>query len=168
MNLKSNFLLLSIFLFWGCELEKSSNSIGENLVFVSNLKLNHIKDSEKKWQIVCKTSIINEKENILNCNEPEITIYKDKKISAIITGKTGVVNMLEKKSMIKSNVEIRSFSEDTKLYSNDLYFDSEKNRIWSYNGVKVIKNNIKTVAKGFIAKPDLSNIKFISHETQKI
>jgi len=125
-------------------------------------------NSEKKWNLFCKTSIMDEKNNILKCNFPKIIIYKDEKISAIIIGKNGILDMTKKIVMIKENVEINSLIENLHLYSNDLFFNSQKSEIWSYNGVKVIRNNIKTIAKGFIAKPDLSNIKFISHETKKI
>ncbi|PIS47759.1 MAG: LPS export ABC transporter periplasmic protein LptC [Elusimicrobia bacterium CG08_land_8_20_14_0_20_51_18] len=151
-----------------CRKEKSADNNMENMTFVKNFKLSEIKGTEKKWDIFCQSSLMNEAEGILKCTGPVISLYKDEKLSARITGENGILNMHEKKSFIKTDVEVRSLTEDVKLYSNDLFFDSGKSKIWSYNGVRVLRNNIETRANGFTAKPDLSKINFIRHETKKL
>jgi len=136
--------------------------------YISSLRLSSYDKGEKSWDLKCFSAEINEKTRELRCNNPQIFIIKGSKVTAEIYGKEGIIDLQNDKSFIKEKVRIHSKIQNLKLFSEKIYLDSKKNIVWSDSKVKVLTEKTETIAEGFTAKPDLSNVKFYRHETKKI
>jgi len=161
-------LILLSFFFTACANQNISVNPQPNKTLMYGLNISGFKKEIKNWDLYCDIAELNEKDKIIICKNSNITVFKNGLKSAKITGNYGFVNLNDKKSFIQDNVKVHSYTQDTDLYSNKLYFDSNKELIWSDEKVTVINKEIETKAMGFEAKPDLSIIKFFSHETKKI
>lgn len=161
-------LVLSIAILTGCSERRQANSTLSKNTVIRDLKLSTYNEGQKAWDLKCITAEVNEREKKINCFSPEIFLIKGSSVSAEIYGQEGIIDLNTNKSFIKNRVKIYSHEQELKLFTEKLYFDSGKNLLWSDSRVKVLTDRTETVAAGFTARPDLSNIKFYKHETKKI
>lgn len=162
-------LLISIaFFFISCSHPSNNTSINYEQTVIKNLTLNQIKKGIKSWQLNCKVALIDEAKNILNCKKTYIKIFKNSDVVSEITAETGIYNINQNRSQIDKNVVVNSYTENSILYTDKIYFDSNREVIYTDKTSKLIRDDVEIISEGFEAKADLSNIKFYKHTTRKI
>jgi len=138
--------------------------------FIKKFYFEHIKSSEKKWDIKCDIAFLEQSKNVFKCNNTIINVYSNGRKISYMKANSGYGELDNNSFYLKGNVFIISYSQNIELYSQLIHFDSEKEFIYSDFDTRVInkKENVEVNSKGFEAKSDLSNIKFFKHTTKKL
>lgn len=172
LNYKINFFKLFVtacFLFFlSCSAQKEEKNFEETSI--KKFFLTHMKNSEKKWDLYCFRAFLDQKQDKIKCYSTEISVYSDSTKISQITSRTGFGELSKESFYLKDDVKIISYSQGLELYCEKVYFDSQKEKIYSDLPTTVIKKkeNVEIKSMGFEAKSDLSNIKFFKHTTRKI
>ncbi|HOJ86825.1 MAG: LPS export ABC transporter periplasmic protein LptC [Elusimicrobiales bacterium] len=164
-------LLVNVCFFFfliSCSGEKEEKSFEETSM--KKFFLTHMKNSEKKWDLYCSRAFLDQKQDKIKCYSTEISVYSDSAKISQINSKTGFGELSKESFYLKDGVKIISYSQGLELYCEKVYFDSQKEKIYSDLPTTVIKKkeNVEIKSMGFEARSDLSNIKFFKHTTRKI
>jgi hypothetical protein len=167
--MKKFFLFIIISIFFSCQ-KKSGESPLDYKIHMSDFNLEHFSNGVKKWDLRCRKSVIDEKNNNILCYDTLINLFSDSKITTVIKGFKGFGDMNMENYYIEKDVSAVSFTESIRIYTQKLYFDSKKELIYSKTNTKIIKEKegIEIDSIGFEARSDLSNIKIFKHTTRKI
>ena len=161
-------VFLLAFLFNSCFEKKEEKTHLDT--FIKGFSLSHIKNGEKKWEIFCNSSWMNQKQDELKCYDSHILVYSDGKKISDIKSKTGYGELSKESFYLKDDVRVISYSQEAEVYCDKLYFDSKREIIYSDVRTRIIrkKEGVEIDSQGFEAKSDLSNIRFFKHTTKKI
>ncbi|MGN1058152.1 MAG: LPS export ABC transporter periplasmic protein LptC, partial [Candidatus Avelusimicrobium sp.] len=78
----------------------------------------------------------------------ELLLKEDGKDSARVSGDSGTFDYTQKLVTINGNAEIVSFTEDVVITTNRVFYDVNKDRIWSDDKTTVIRGGTKVTARG--------------------
>ncbi|MGN0017300.1 MAG: LPS export ABC transporter periplasmic protein LptC [Candidatus Avelusimicrobium sp.] len=104
-------------------------------------------DNQKKWLLTAESVDFADLQSATLKN-PELLLKEDGKDSARVSGDTGSFDYTKKLVTIDGNARITSFTEDVVIATDRIFYDVDKNRIWSDNKTTVTRGAAKITARG--------------------
>ncbi len=104
-------------------------------------------DSQKKWLLTAESVDFADLKSA-TLKKPELLLKEDGQDSARVSGDTGKFDYLRKKVTIDGNAVIKSLKEDVVISTDHIFYDINKNRIWSDDKTTVLRGSAKIVARG--------------------
>jgi LPS export ABC transporter protein LptC len=163
-------LFCCIMFFSGCSNNKSKD-LNQEQEIEQNIEGNEkfqdfllkgVEVGKKIWELKGDTALLNmENTDNVKIVNPKVFFYEkenDEKISAVVTSKEAIVNSKTKDMHAMGEVEIFSKKDNTKIFTEEVYFKSNENIFYSEAAVRVEQGENITEGIGFNAKSDLSEI----------
>lgn len=124
------------------------------------------KASQKQWILNSKDVDFSDMENAA-LDEPELILKENGKDSARITAKRGIFNYPQKMVTLKGDVKARSFTQNLTLDTDHLFYDVNKDRVWTEAKTIITRGGVKTTAQnGVVTNSKLTQIEFKRQSTQ--
>ena len=122
--------------------------------------LKGVENGKKVWQLTGTSAFFNlETSDQVEVTNPEIFFYELDKMSSRVKAEKALVNTKTKDMHAIGKVEMFSLKEDTKLYTEEVFFTNSNSTFFSDKYVKIERGNGSTTeGVGFDATSDLSVI----------
>lgn len=124
------------------------------------------KDSQNKWLLHADSVNFEDMSHAVLIN-PHLILRENGQDSADITGKRGVLNYSKKLVSIEGNARIHSLTQQVLLTTDRIFYDIDKDRVWSDDKTLVTRGTAKITAKnGIETDSKLRKIEFKQQTTQ--
>ena len=120
------------------------------LQLASKVSIFESKNSQKKWLLTAENVDFADLQSATLKN-PELLLKENGQDSARVSGDSGTFDYTQKLVTINGNAEIVSFTEDVVITTNRVFYDVNKDRIWSDDKTTVIRGGTKVTARGGVA-----------------
>lgn len=145
---KSFFLLPVLFSLAACG-GSDSFAPGDDagMQIASKVSIFESKDSQKKWLLTAESVDFADLQSATLKN-PELLLKENGQDSARVSGDSGSFDYAKKLVSIDGNAKIVSFTEDVVIATEHVFYDINKNRIWSDDKTTVTRGGAKVTARG--------------------
>lgn len=124
------------------------------------------KDSQKRWMLNSKDVDFSDMQNAA-LDRPELILKENGQDSAKITATRGIFNYPKKTVTLKGKVKALSFTQNLVLETDYMYYDVDKDRVWTNAKTLVTRGGVRTTAKnGIETNSKLTKIEFKNQSTQ--
>lgn len=124
------------------------------------------KQSQKQWMLNSKDVDFSNMENAA-LDQPELILKENGQDSARITAARGVFNYPQKVVTLKGKVKAQSFTQNLVLETDHLFYDVNKDRVWTDAKTVVTRGGVRTTAQnGLVTNSKLTQIEFKRQSTQ--
>lgn len=113
----------------------------------SKVSIFESQDSQKKWLLTAESVDFADLQNATLKN-PELLLKENGKDSARVSGDTGMFDYTNKLVTIDGHARITSFTENVVITTDRIFYDVDKNRIWSDDKTVVTRGATKITARG--------------------
>lgn len=117
------------------------------LQIASKVSIFESKDSQKKWLLTAENVDFADLQSATLKN-PELLLKENGQDSARVSGDSGTFDYTKKLVTINGNAKIVSFTEDVVIATNRVFYDVNKDRIWSDDKTTVTRGGAKVTARG--------------------
>ena len=154
------FILLLIFI--SCEKENTQKEQVPELgqVFKKGMNIEATKQGRLEWKMNVNTLIQKEKQ-VKKVYGKKINLYlynEDEQLVMEIQSDKGIANLTSNNVLLEGNVELTNKRNNTKLYTDTLNYDSDKEKIYTDSEVKIVKNESIIHGKGMDADLKMNEI----------
>ena len=159
-------ILLLSGLFIACSSEKSLSPDDGETQQATGVTLFESKDSQNKWLLQADKVDFEDMSRAVLTN-PHLILREDGKDSTEVSGKRGILDYPNKLVRIEGNVRVHSLLENILLTSDRIFYDIDKDYVWSNSKTVVTRGSGKITAKnGIETDSKLRKIKFNKQITQ--
>lgn len=159
------FFLLSALL-CACGGESSFSPDDGEMQQAKEVTLFESKDSQNKWLLHADAVNFEDMAHAVLIN-PHLILREEGQDSADITGKRGVLNYSDKMVSIEGNARIHSLTQQVLLTTDRIFYDIDKDRVWSDDKTLVTRGTAKITAKnGIETDSKLKKIEFKQQTTR--
>ena len=136
--------------------------------FIKSFTTDHFEYGKKLWTLKCDNALVDDKKNTIKCFGTTVSIFRDSVLTSDMRSRFGYGDISNNSFYLKNSVYIISYTEDTSIESEIVYFDFKKNIIHSDLRSRIVKkkDNVEIISNGFRSNTDVSNIKFFTHTTR--
>ncbi len=104
-------------------------------------------DNQKKWLLTAESVDFADLQSATLKN-PELSLKEDGTDSARVSGDAGTFDYAKKLVTIDGNAQIVSLEEDVVIATDHVFYDVDKDRIWSDDKTTVTRGAAKITARG--------------------
>ncbi len=158
--------LLLLGLLAACGGENSFSPDDGELQQAHSVTLFESKDSQNKWILHADTVDFEDMAHAVLTN-PHLILRENGQDSADITGKRGILDYAQKLVRIEGDVRVHSLTQKILLTADHIFYDLDKDRVWSDKKTIVTRGSAKITAKnGIETDSKLRQIEFKNQTTQ--
>lgn len=164
---KAGILILGLLSAAGCGGEKNFSPNEEpGLQTANTVSIFESKSSQKRWVLNSKNVDFSDMQNAV-LEKPELLWKEEDADSGKVTSDRGLFNYTQKLVTLTGRVKAESFLQNLTLETDRIYYDVNKDRVWTDQKTVVTRGGIKTVAKnGVETNSKLTQIEFKNQATQ--
>ena len=149
-----------------CGGEKEFSPDDGDMQRAENVTIFESKDSQKRWMLYSKDVDFSNMQNAA-LDSPELFLKENGQDSAKITAARGIFNYPKKTVTLKGKVKALSFTQNLTLETDYMYYDVDKDRVWTDAKTLVTRGGVRTTAKnGIETNSKLTKIEFKNQSTQ--
>ncbi len=149
-----------------CSADKPLSSDDEDVQQATDVTLFESKDSQNKWVLHADKVNFEDMTRAVLIN-PHLMLRENGQDSTEVSGKRGTLDYANKLVSIDGNVRVNSLLQKILLTSDHIYYDIDKDRIWSDSKTVVTRGSGKITAKnGIETDSKLHKIQFKKQTTQ--
>lgn len=104
-------------------------------------------DNQKKWLLTAESVDFADLQSA-TLKKPELLLKENGQDSARVSGDTGKFDYTRKMVSIDGNARIKSLTENVVIATDHIFYDVDKNRIWSNDKTTVTRGAAQVVARG--------------------
>ena len=151
-----------LFVFSACKNEETHKEEAPELgqVFKKGMNIEATKQGRIEWKMNVKT-LTQKEEQVKKVYGNNIKLYlydENENLIMEIESDSGTANLTSNNVFLEGNVELTNKRNKTKLYTDVLNYDSEKERIYTDSEVKIIKGESVIHGKGMNADLKMNEI----------
>ena len=166
--MKKNFLWLFLILALGaCGSDKKfSPNEDPGMQQANTVSIFESKGSQKRWILNSHDVDFSDMQNA-SLDEPELLLKEDGQNAAKVTAERGLFNYPNKLVTLKGKVKAVSFTQKLTLETHYMYYDVDKDRVWTDAKTVVTRGGVRTTAKnGVETNAKLTQIEFKNQTTR--
>lgn len=159
--------LLAAFVFGGCGSDKKfSPNEDPGMQKANTVSIFESKGSQKRWILNSRDVDFSDMQNAA-LESPELLLKENGQDSAKITAERGIFNYPSKLVTLRGKVKATSFTQKLTLETDHMYYDVNKDRVWTEAKTIVTRGGVRTTAKnGVVTNSKLTQIEFKRQTTQ--
>lgn len=163
---KLPWLIITLSMLAACGGEKTFSPDDEQIQQAREVTLFESKNSQNKW-ILHADKVDFEDMTHAVLTHPHLLLRENGQDSTEVSGKRGVLNYAKKLVSIEGDVRVHSLLENVLLTTDRVFYDIDKDRVWSDKKTLVTRGTAKITAKnGIETDSKLRKIQFKKQRTQ--
>lgn len=150
-------IIFFIFLCISCKKNEVKSQKEQTRTFI-NLTYKQYNSLNKIWEITTKFAKHYPKNNEIFAKSIKGLFFEDKKNTSRFFSDTGILKLNLKSFVLSGNVRIFSNKNKTKIFTEKIFYDPQKDRLISNTFVKLIREDSITYGQHLEATTDLESI----------
>ncbi len=146
--MRKTLLLLAALSLAACDTSKEfSPDENAGMQLAKKVAIFESKSNQKTW-ILRSEAVDFSQLQTATLKNPDLLLKENGKDSAAVTGRTGTFDYPSKLVSIEGNAKLQSFTEDLTITTDKIFYDVDKDRIWSDEKTVITRGGAKVTAKG--------------------
>ncbi|TYB30414.1 MAG: LPS export ABC transporter periplasmic protein LptC [Candidatus Mcinerneyibacterium aminivorans] len=147
------------------EAEQKQEAPEPGQLFEKGMEIQATKQGRLEWKMQVKT-LTQKEEEVKKVHGEDVKLFlydSEEKLMVEVVSEEGTANLTTNNVVLNGNVRLVNKQNKTKLYTDILNYNSEKEQIYTESTVKIVKENSEINGKGMVA--DLAMNEIVIKET---
>ena len=127
--------------------------------------ISQAQSAQNDWSLSADKAQFYDGQNQVRLYNPVLIYSKEGNQDSTVKAKEGWYDISKNLIVLTGDVQISSLSEALKIYTRELYYDTDKKESWSMTPIKIKRGKTTLNAEGFKANQDFSQIELFKQKT---